>query len=923
MEIGYPGRKVRESPAAMTRAEVSEEKLLNAAASVPATASAQKSPTTLFVRNLPFACTNAELEQFFSEFGPLKGCFVVAEHSAPSESPATAPGRNRGIGFVHFALSEDAKKTMEALNVTRSPIKFKGRALKADWASPLGQTGVSKTPLSASKPTKSHASLQSAKPAKAVDPEKLAETECRRLKLTVTIDSSALEKPVESLASQPALLKLLRRKMNRYGPVESDLIPEGDTSFVVVFKNVKDAVKAYRRLLGRLKLCVLMAQEGPAASASALAPESKGKKPRNIHDPTSYFPKLPLVSVEPLLPESLKSFRLIIRNLPFSITRATQLTDYLQPFGRVLDITLPPPVSNEHARYAREAERGRGFAFVQYSQRSEAEKALEALNGSIVKTRPVAVDWAVAKNVYDELQKTEDVKETGQMEDFSEGFVIDKTGTRPRVEEEQDESEDEDEDEDVNEDDDEDEDMDDNEEEEKASSAAESSIDSLEAAESLSEEQGNRTVFIRNLSFDTEEHSLEAFITQHWGSVEYCKIVRNEETGGSRGTAFVAFKKAKEADRIIEASEAANALRQPDAALMDLAERRRKRPSSQFRSIISDPDALWQADGSSSGSLLLDGRQLQVMWAVQRQEASVLAKRRAMDQIESQLPDSMAARDAMLEKLFSSTAATEKSASGVPRLQRNLLLIKEALAPASPELEDEVAARQAVVRHRARLAAKNPNLVVSTTRLAVHHLPGRVDQPRLREVLYAGMRKARTLALQKENPLGLSGKLIAAVKELDKLPKTALGMRALKLILHRAKADRRDSRPVATSSTGDAKSRGYGFVEWKHPLQALLCVRYFRDPANWLASDISQMIGSRARALARDREAHSNESSEAAVVYPVVEFATEKDDLLLKQKQQQGLKRKAERVEEPSKSGRPATKREEAHKRGHKHARKH
>ena len=34
---------------------------------------------TLFVRNIPYSTTNDKLQEIFSEFGPIKSCFVVKD----------------------------------------------------------------------------------------------------------------------------------------------------------------------------------------------------------------------------------------------------------------------------------------------------------------------------------------------------------------------------------------------------------------------------------------------------------------------------------------------------------------------------------------------------------------------------------------------------------------------------------------------------------------------------------------------------------------------------------------------------------------------------------------------------------------------------------------------------------------------------
>jgi len=76
----------------------------------------------VFVRNLPYTCTDAGLEAAFGEIGPVKESFIVAE-----KGPG---GRSKGFGFVQFALAEDA-----AAAVAKSKqFKVDGRPVTIDVA---------------------------------------------------------------------------------------------------------------------------------------------------------------------------------------------------------------------------------------------------------------------------------------------------------------------------------------------------------------------------------------------------------------------------------------------------------------------------------------------------------------------------------------------------------------------------------------------------------------------------------------------------------------------------------------------------------------------------------------------------------------------------------------------------------------------
>eukprot|EP00960_Hanusia_phi_P002372 68431-Hanusia_phi.AAC.2 len=89
-------------------------------------------------------------------------------------------------------------------------------------------------------------------------------------------------------------------------------------------------------------------------------------------------------------------FRLVIRNLPFGIKEAAVRAAF-ERFGRLLEVHLPVKLNEEKKPVSR------GFGFLQFSSRKEAKAAVEGGNGLDLLGRPVAVDWALAKEVYQEV----------------------------------------------------------------------------------------------------------------------------------------------------------------------------------------------------------------------------------------------------------------------------------------------------------------------------------------------------------------------------------------------------------------------------------------------------------------------------------------------------------------------------------------
>ena len=61
----------------------------------------------LFVAGLPYDLDDAELEEIFEKFGPVKSAKVAIDK---------ATGKSRGFGFVNMENDEDAQQAIELLN---------------------------------------------------------------------------------------------------------------------------------------------------------------------------------------------------------------------------------------------------------------------------------------------------------------------------------------------------------------------------------------------------------------------------------------------------------------------------------------------------------------------------------------------------------------------------------------------------------------------------------------------------------------------------------------------------------------------------------------------------------------------------------------------------------------------------------------
>ncbi|KAH1186733.1 RNA-binding protein 28 [Mauremys mutica] len=300
-----------------------------------------------------------------------------------------------------------------------------------------------------------------------------------------------------------------------------------------------------------------------------------------------------------------KKARLIIRNLSFKCSE-DDLKALFSPFGAVLEVNIPRKTDGKM----------RGFAFVQFKNILQAGKALKGMNMKEIKGRTVAVDWAVAKDKYRAMQAG---PPSGDREEKRSQAQQQDSGSENASEEEEGEALGSDE-------------LsssrvpgrlgkgtaaaraDSSEEEEEAGEAVGEAEDgslaereepegSDESATGSEEEDGDadvarkrrkglkrpsdvaegRTVFIRNLPFDTEEEELGKMLEQ-FGDLKYVRIVLHPDTEHSRGCAFAQFTTQEAAQKCLEAAQ----------------------------------------DDSEGGGLRLGGRRLHLDLAVSRDEAQKL-----------------------------------------------------------------------------------------------------------------------------------------------------------------------------------------------------------------------------------------------------------------------------------------------------------
>ncbi|KAJ2797411.1 RNA recognition motif-containing protein, partial [Coemansia guatemalensis] len=639
----------------------------------------------------------------------------ATDETAKADGAKKAQLGNRGFGFVQFVLAEDAARAIEELADT----KFRNKKrLMLDFA-------MKKHTRASEGNDQNSAKRPRQEPQESGSPSKKPKTDGGKNSKTKVESRTITISGIPSGTTKKHIVKRVKKIGNPHsvvypapfkGATDEQLKDGAGGAAHVTFDNHAMALKAVKSLDNHV---------------------FKGAK----------------LAVKLKLEYLNKGARLIVRNLPFKV-RERDLENLLSDCGTVLDVDLPRKFTGGPLR---------GFAFVQMGDYGSAQRAVAKWNESTLQGRTISVAFAIAKDKFKEMEEKGEIEKPEFGEDDAE---MESTDGSDIEESSPDVMEADDDDSDAKEDagdEDGDEDM----------SQAASEVDDV-IDESLQE---GCTLFIRNLSFDSDENGLfELFRT--FGRLRYCRIVHDNQTGRSRGTAFVCFWNAADAAKCLEAAEKAQSLSEKLGHTPAAAASAR---SDQHGKSILLQEAPKTLDATSQ--FVLDGRMLSVVKAVDRSSADNLAaegmqKRKGKDK-----------RNAYLLK------------EGVVFPDTPLAAL---MAPA--DLEHHV--KEYSVRKNQIL--KNPNLYMSKTRLTIHNIPRSIDDAALRSSAISAIAKFKQeTKSQVRQPLSKD----EMEEGWDKMPRVT-----------QAKIVRSTDRVDA--STGKSRSLGYGFIEFSHHAHALACLRY-------------------------------------------------------------------------------------------------
>ncbi|KAF1846553.1 uncharacterized protein K460DRAFT_367307 [Cucurbitaria berberidis CBS 394.84] len=458
--------------------------------------------------------------------------------------------------------------------------------------------------------------------------------------------------------------------------------------------------------------------------------------------------------------------KLIVRNLPWTVKTPEDLQKLFRSYGKVNFVNLPKKPNGEL----------RGFGFVSLRGKKNAEKAIRELNGKEIDERPIAVDWAVDRDTWQGLQKTEDAGESGATAEDDDMDDVESSAVSSDEDSEADGSED-------------DEDVDDS-----NTDYEDVSDDDEEGGVPLQDDRPKReeyTVFIRNLPFTVDDEKLMEHFKQ-FGGVRFARVVVDRETERPKGTGFVSF--FAEEDMI-------NCLKGVPRVKLQKKNLDKKDGSTitVTHSVLEDEDA------DPTGSYTLDGRILQLSRAVDKNEATRLTAEGAASRF---------SRDKDKRRLYLLSEGT--IASNSPLYQK--------LSPSEVKMREESATM------RRKQIQENPSLHLSLTRLSIRNIPRSITSKDLKQLarsavvgFAADVKAGKRSKLNREEVIRGGQEMLVAEKMRKKKGKGIV--KQAKIVFETPAGSK------VAEDTGAGRSRGYGFIEYYTHRSALMGLRWLNGHA--------------------------------------------------------------------------------------------
>ena len=316
-----------------------------------------KQQTTLFVSSLPFRATSTDLSTLFSDIGPLRRAFVVTDKES---------GKSKGVGYVTFAILEDAQRAEREMQGKSLDGK---RKMRIEWAEkkafggrkkavPEGEGGEDLVMVDADTKVGDQE-----KPERA--PRPVASRTTFRTPIEERDENAVRTIVVTGLAAcEPAADdKTIYKRARKIGDVEAVVYPaplsivsqslSKDVAYIV-YRTPNHAMTAVEKLHAhtfkgaQISVVLKKRADGVAKLQAHMRPETREKREK-VQKRLEEERAKHLLAKGVSKGQDLKGAdvnrgsRLIVRNLPFDVTDRDLRTVFL-PYGPIYSIDVPQKV---------------------------------------------------------------------------------------------------------------------------------------------------------------------------------------------------------------------------------------------------------------------------------------------------------------------------------------------------------------------------------------------------------------------------------------------------------------------------------------------------------------------------------------------------------------------------------------------------